>query len=322
MKLEGSRILVTGGTGFIGSHVIDQLIAERPKEIIAFDKNLSCVEQSRSSELDYRNVRFLEGDITRASDVKEALKEVDFVIHTASLLTREAAENLRTALEVNICGTFNLLEMSMNSAVEKIIYSSSVSAYGDPLFIPMTEEHPFNTNSMYGAGKVSCELLLRVCKKMKGFNYVALRYASVYGPRHHYRGGVNRYIPECFDRIEQGLPPIIYGNGSQSHEFVYVGDVARANILALKSLVTGESINIGTGILTTMKDIVRMIIEITGACLEPLYIPHENPFEMKGFFLDVTKAEKTLGFRTEVPMEEGLRRYYDWRKKMRGSQQL
>lgn len=317
MNLEGSRILITGGTGQIASHVIDQLIAERPKEIIAFDKNLSSFEENRSPELDYKSVTLLKGDITHVDEVREALNGVDFVVHTASLLTRETLVNLRGALEVNICGTFNLLEGCVASRVKKLIYSSSVSVYGEPVINPMTEEHPFNTNTMYGAGKVSSELFLRIFKKTMGLEYIALRYAVVYGSRQHSRGNRTLFIPESFSRIEQGLPPMIHEDNSQSYDYVYVEDVARANVLALKSPITGKSFNIGTGVATTVRDIVRMIIDISGTSLEPVYAPQMARPGLESFTVDVTTAENVLGFRSEIPVREGLKRYYDWRKKMR-----
>ena len=308
--------MVTGGAGLIGSEIIDQLIGERPKEIVAFDRNLSSLE-NRSAGLDCNHVRLLSGDMTQLQEVREALKGVDFVIHTASLLTREAAEDLRMALEVNICGTFNLLEASAASGVKKIIYSSSSSVYGNPLTDPVTEDHPCNITSMYGAGKVSSELFLKIFKQTRGLDYTALRYAIVYGPRQHDRGNLIQYVPECFDRIERGFAPVIYGDGSQPYDYVYVGDVARANVTALKSAVTGEAFNIGSGITTTVKEVVEMIAEITGTALKPEYAPQGGRFGLKHLHLDVTKAEKRLGFKAEVPLREGLKRYFEWRKKKR-----
>ena len=231
MDIDGSRILVTGGAGLVGSHVIDQLIAENPKDIICFDKN-PC--WSRSLEIDYGKVKVIGGDLRSVDDIAEALKGIDFVFHTAALLTRESNEDLRSALGVNICGTFNLLEASIASGVKKIIYSSSVSIYGDPLINPVREEHGFNVVSMYGACKASGELMLKVFKRLKGLDYVALRYASVYGPRNHYRADVNRCIPETFDRIERGLPPVIYGDGSQAYEFVYVEEIKKGVDIYIK----------------------------------------------------------------------------------------
>jgi len=318
MNLEGSRMLVTGGAGLIGSHVVDQLIAERPREIIAFDKDISRLKENRSPDLDYKHVTPLEGDISRKDEVQKVLKGVDYVVHTASLLSRESTKNLRAAFNVNIGGTFNLLEGSVEAGVKKVVYSSSISLYGHPVAKPMSEDHPLNTVAMYGAGKISSEFLLRVFKKMEGLEYVALRYAVVYGPRQHDRGNLVRYIPECFDRIDRGLPPIIYGDGSQPYDYVYVEDVARANVLTLKSPVTGESLNIGTGVTTTVADVVEMIREITGISLEPEYAPQGDWFGLESLYLDVTKAEKMLGFKAQVPLKEGLTRYYHWRNETMG----
>jgi UDP-glucose 4-epimerase len=317
MKIEGTRILVTGGAGMIASHILDLLTEEHPKEIIAFDKDISRFKENCSTALHHNNVKTIEGDITRIDDVRKAVKGVDFVVHTASLMGRESTENLRAAFEVNIRGTFNLIEESVASEVKKFIYSSSMNIYGEPLVSPITEEHPFNTSAMYGTGKAASELFLRLWKRSKGLDYIALRYAVVYGPRQHYRGTNSLYIAESFDRIDRGLPPIIYGDGSQSYDYVYVEDVARANVLSLKSPVSGESFTIGTGMSPTVSDVVRMIIETTGTSFEPIYEPQGDRFRLKSIFLDVTKAERVLGFKAEVPMREGLIRYYDWRKKQR-----
>ena len=320
MDLKGSRVLVTGGAGLIGSHIIDQLILEEAKEIIVFDKNPSTFVENRSHELDYCRVKLLQGDISRPEEVREALKGVDSVVHAASLLTREAADDLQAGFGVNVHGTFNVLEGCVASKVKKVVYSSSISIYGDPVTDPMTEEHPFNITSLYGAGKVTSEVFLKFFKKAKGLDYVTLRYAVVYGPRQHYRGNLVQYIPECFDRIERGLAPVIYGDGSQPYDYVYVGDVARANVVALKSSVTGEAFNIGTGVSTTVKDVVRMIAETTGTSLEPEYVPKGDRFGLKHLYLDVRKAERMLGFKAEVSSREGLKRYSEWRKKKASSQ--
>lgn len=314
MDLKGSRILVTGGAGLVGSHIIDRLIEERPKEIIAFDGDLSYFTKNVSPELDYSTVKPFKGDIRKTGELKEALKGVDFVIHTASLLTRDAAENLREGFEVNLGGTFNVLEASLASGVKKNIYISSSSVYGDPVAIPMTEDHPFNCTSMYGACKVASEQLLKVFNK-RGLEYVALRCTSIYGPRQHYRTNIVLFIPECFDRIEKGQRPVIYGDGSQPFEYIYVDDVARASVSALKSSVTGEVFNVGSGVTATVEEVVRMIIEITGTRLKPEYVPMGNRFlGIKSNNLDVTKAEKILGYKAKVSLKEGLKRYFEWRK--------
>jgi len=314
MNIKDSRILVTGGAGLIGSYIVDLLIPENPKEIIVFDKNASGFMENSSPNLDYKAVILQEGDITLSHDVKKALNGIDFIFHTASLLTKESANQSRAAYDVNIGGTYNLLEGSVTAGVKKLIYSSSISIYGDPVVAPATENHPLNAISMYGAGKVACESLLRVFKNQWGLNSVALRYAPVYGPRQTERTNIAQYIAESFDRIAKGLPPIIYGDGSQLYDYIYVEDAARANIVALKSSVSGESFNIATGVSTSVADVVRMIGEITGTSLEAEYAPQGERFSAKNLFFDVSKAEKMLGYKAAVSMSEGLKRFYQWLK--------
>ena len=315
MKLEGCRIVVTGAAGMIGSNILDQLIKENPKEIIAFDKDMSGFKENCSPDLDYSNVTPLEGDITRMDDVEKALKGADFVIHTAGVLTKETSKNLRVALDVNICGTYNLLEVSAAEGIKKFVYSSSMSVYGNPVGdLPMTEEHPFNTEAMYGSSKVAAELLLRVFRKSKGLDYVALRYTVVYGPRQvPSRVNIQFHMHECFDRIAHGLPPTLYGDGSQQYDYIYVGDVARANVVALKRDVTGEAFNIGTGITTSLRGVVELIREVAGSDLEPKYSPLDERVGRKNVPVDVTKAQEMLGFKSKVSLQEGLTRLYEWR---------
>jgi len=317
MELQGSTILVTGGSGLIGSHVVDKLIAEHPKEIIVFDNDISEFMKNSSAELDYKNVTLLRGDITQKDEVMGALKGVDFVIHTASMLARNAVKDLRTAFEVNVGGTFNLLEACVAHGVKKVIYSSTVLVCGDnPPSAPITEEHPLNTNTVYGGFKVASEFLLKIFKQTNALDYIVLRYIGTYGPRQHLRGNLVLYIPECFDRIERGLPPVIYGDGSPPYDYVYVEDVASANVLALKSSITGEVINIGTGVTTTVKEVVHMISDITGTTLEPEHLPQGDRFRQQSLWPDVAKAEKILGFKAQFSMREGLQKYYQWRQQV------
>jgi len=313
MNIEGSRVLVVGGAGLIGSHLCEQLAAEHVREIVVFDRKTSSLAESMA--IDTRKIRLINGDITQPGEVKEALRGIDFVFHAASLLTREAAADLKRGLEVNILGTFHLLQECVSAGVRKVIYSSSVSLYGDPVKILMTEDHPVNTNSMYGVGKFTSELLLRIFKKAKGLDYVSLRYAIVYGTRQHDRGNLISYMLESFDRIERGLSPFIYGDGSQSYDYIYVEDVARANLMALKSPATEGAFNIGTGITYTTGEVVQMILDITGSSLNPIYVPQREQLGPKSFVLDVEMAEKALGFRARISLKDGLRRYFEWRKK-------
>jgi len=313
MNIAGSRVLVAGGAGLIGSHLCEQLAAEHVQEIVVFDRNASLLAESMA--IDTRKIRLIDGDITLPGEVKEALQGIDFVFHAASLLTRAAAADLKRGLEVNILGTFYLLQECVSAGVRKVIYSSSVSLYGDPVEIPMTEDHPVNTNSMYGAGKFTSELFFRIFKNAKRLDYVSLRYAIVYGTRQHDRGNLISYMLEAFDRIARGLSPIIYGDGSQSYDYICVEDVARANLLALKSPVTEGVFNIGTGITHTTGEVVQMILDITGSSLNPIYVPQGEQLGPASFVLEVERAKKVLGFRSRISLKEGLRRYFEWRKK-------
>jgi UDP-glucose 4-epimerase len=298
--------------------VVEQLVLERPKRIVIFGKTLSLYEVIPPPRMDDGQVVLVKGNIARADEVREAIRGIDYVIHTASLLFREASEKFREALEVNIVGTFNLLEASIISGVKKFIYSSSITIYEDSSVLPMNEEHPFRTESMYGASKVCSELFLRAFKKNKGLNYIALRYSLVYGPRQHGTANILSYIQENFDRIERGFPPIIYGDGSQPYDYIYVEDAARANLVALKSSVTGEALNIGSGAAPTVKEVVQTIAEVTGTNLHPVYAPRGNRFRLENLLLDVTKAERLLDFKARVPLKEGLTRYFNWRKNQKG----
>ena len=315
MQLEGKKIMVTGGAGLIGSHVVDQLIAEKPGAVVLFDKDVSGFEKNRNPDIDYSRVKVIEGDLTRVDEVEKALEGVDYVVHTASMLARNAVKELRSAFDVNVVGTFNLLEAGAALGIKKVIYSSTVLVCGDnPPTHPITEEHPLKTQTAYGGFKVASEFLLRIFNNLKGLDYLILRYIGTYGPRQHFRGNLVLFIPECFDRIQRGLPPIIYGDGSQPYDYIYVDDVARANILALKSDVSGEVVNIGTGVTHTVKDVVEMIREITGTSLLPEYAPQGDRFQQESLWPDVTKAEKRLGFKARYSMKEGLTEYYRWLK--------
>jgi UDP-glucose 4-epimerase len=197
--------------------------------------------------------------------------------------------------------------------VKKVVYSSSASVYGDAIEVPMTEEHPFNNRTMYGAAKIAGEQFLRAFYEQHGLDYVGLRYMNIYGPRMDYRGTYVSVIMKVLDRIEEGLPPIIFGDGSQSYDFIYVDDVARANILALKSEASDEFFNIGMGVKTTINELVEILLRETGSDLEPEYRPQEQMFVTHRVG-STDKAERMLGFRAQISLEEGLRSVLEWRK--------
>lgn len=311
--LEGSRVLVIGGAGFVGSHIVDQLIAEPVKEIVVLDNFVRGTRANLKGAVKDARVRVVEGSVTDLKLLSELMEGTDYVFHLAALWLYECVHQPRAALDVNVVGTYNVVEAAQAAGVKRVVYSSSASVYGDALFTPMTEEHPFNNRTMYGATKIAGEQFFRAFNEQGGLDYVGLRYMNIYGPRMDYKGTYVSVIMKVLDRIDEGLPPIIFGDGTQAYDFVHVEDVARANILALKADATDEFFNVGMGVKTTIDELVRMLLEITGSDLKPEYRPQEQMFVTHRVG-STEKAERMLGFRARVPLEEGLRSVVEWRR--------
>ena len=312
--LRNSRILVIGGAGFVGSHIVDQLTKEPVREIVVLDNFVRGTRENLREAAKDKRVRIVEGSITDLPLLRNLMNETDYVFHLAALWLYECVHQPRSALEVNVVGTYNVVEAAQEAGVKKVVYSSSASVYGDAVFTPMTEEHPFNNRTMYGATKIAGEQFFRAFNEQSKLDYVGLRYMNIYGPRMDYEGTYVSVIMKVLDRIEQGLPPVIFGDGSQAYDFVHVDDVARANILALKSGATDANFNIGMGVKTTINELVEMLLEITGSDLKPEYRPQEQMFVTHRVG-STEKAEKDLGFRASVPLDAGLRSVVDWRRR-------
>lgn len=313
MNIDDARILVLGGAGFIGSHVVDQLIEEPVREIVVLDNFVRGTRANlRQAERDER-VHVIEGSITDAELLARLMQGTDGVFHLAALWLYECVHEPRSALEVNVVGTYNVVEKAQQAGVKRVVYSSSASVYGDALFTPMTEDHPFNNRTIYGATKIAGEQFLRAFYEQHGMDYVGLRYMNVYGPRMDYKGTYVSVIMKVLDRIEQGLPPIIFGDGSQAYDFIHVEDVARANILALKSDATDDFLNIGMGNETDINELVQLLLKITDSNLKPEYKPQEQMF-VSHRVGSIDKAERLLGFRAKIPLYEGLRSVVEWRR--------
>jgi len=315
MDIRGSRILVIGSAGFIGSHVVDELIKEDVKEIIIYDNFCRGTIDNLKEALKDPRVRIYEVgcDICQTDILDSAMKGMDYTVHLAALWLLQCYEYPRAAFEVNIRGTFNVLEACVNHKVKKLIYSSSASVYGDAVEIPMTEEHPYNNKTFYGATKIASEQMCRAFYHRYGLNYVGLRYMNVYGPRQDYKGAYIAVIMKILDRLDQGLPPIVYGDGSQAYDFIYVSDVACANIFALKSLATDEFYNIGMGVQTTIKELCELILQITKTNHQIQYEPAGQTF-VTNRIGSIDKAKKDLGFEAKIHLSEGLKRLIEWRK--------
>jgi UDP-glucose 4-epimerase len=311
------RILVTGGAGLIGSHIVDCLMQERHalgcREIIVLDNFTRGHPDNLSAARLHGSVILVDGDIRDSQCVAEVMRGVDLVFHQAAIRITQCAEDPRLALEVLATGTFNVLEAAVQTGVKKIIAASSASVYGLAEAFPTDEQHhPYNNRTLYGAAKVFNEGLLRSFHDMYGLNYVALRYFNVYGPRMDIYGAYTEVLIRWMERITAGQPPLIFGDGLQSMDFVYVEDIARANILAAKAPVTDEVFNVASGVETSLSELAQTLINIMGSTVQPVHGPERKVNPVPRRLADVSKARQLLGFETQVSLAEGLRRLVAW----------
>jgi UDP-glucose 4-epimerase len=311
--IDNARILIIGGAGFLGSHVVDQLLSEPVSEIVVLDNFVRGTRGNLEEAAKDERVRIVDGSITDLPLLRSLMEEADYAFHLAALWLHECVHEPRSAIDVNVVGTWNVVELAQETGIKRVVYSSSASVYGNALESPMTEEHPFNNRTLYGATKIAGEQFFRAFSEQHGLDYVGLRYMNIYGPRMDYKGTYVSVIMKVLDRIEAGEAPVIFGDGSQAYDFVHVADVARANILALKSDATDEFFNIGMGVRTTINELVHLLLELTGSELEPEFRPEEQSFVTERLG-STEKAEQLLGFRATVPLEEGLASVIEWRR--------
>jgi UDP-glucose 4-epimerase len=319
MDVRGKRFLVIGGAGLIGSHTVDALLKEDVAEIRIFDNLTRGSEENIANALRDPRVKLFElgGDILHRDILNAAMKGIDGVFHFAALWLLHCWDFPRSAFEVNIGGTFNVLEACIANGVKRLVYSSSASVYGDAVQEPMTEDHPYANNNFYGATKIAGE---HMCRSLyhrykdtpQRFEYVGLRYMNVYGPRQDYKGAYIVVIMKMLDRIDNGQPPILYGDGSQAYDFVYVGDCAQANVCAMKADAVDAFYNVGTGVKTSVKQMAELVLDMTGSKLELQYEPGGLTF-VKNRVGSTAKAEKEIGFKALVTPREGLRELIEWR---------
>lgn len=313
--IRGSRVLVIGGAGFIGSHVVDELLQEDVKQVLVYDNFARGVRDNLDEALRDPRTRVFEvgGDVLHTDHLTAAMKESDYVVHLAALWLLQCHDYPRSAFEVNVRGTFNVLEACRDAKIKRLVYSSSASVYGDAVEIPMTEEHPFNNRTFYGATKIAGEAMARAFFDRYHLPYVGLRYMNVYGARQDYKGTYIAVIMKMLDRIDQGLPPVLYGDGSQAYDFIYVTDCARANVCSLKSDATDQFYNVGSGTRTSLRELAEMVLEITGSKLGIQYEPQGKTF-VTNRIGSTAKAEKEIGFRTTIGLRDGLERLIEWRE--------
>jgi UDP-glucose 4-epimerase len=315
MELKGSRILVVGGAGLIGSHVVEELLKEDVKEVIVYDNFCRGTHENLASALKDPRCRIFEigGDILQTDILNVAMKGIDGVIHLAALWLLQCYEYPQAAFDVNIRGTFNVLQACVSNNVKRLVYSSSASVYGDSVEEPMTENHPYNNWTFYGATKIAGEHMFKAYHKRYGLQGAGLRYMNVYGPRQDYRGAYIAVMMKILDNLDKGISPVVFGDGSQSYDFIYVGDTARANVSALKSDVPFGFYNVGRGIKTSIKELTEIILNCTGSNLPIQYESGGQTF-VTNRVGDPVAAERDLGFKWSVDLEEGLGRLIEWRK--------
>ena len=315
MDLSGKRFLVIGGAGLIGSHTVDCLLKHDVAEIIIYDNFCRGTLKNISSALKDPRVNIFPfgGDILHRDILDKAMKGIDGVFHFAAMWLLHCNDFPRTAFDVNVSGTFNVLEAMIANDVKKIIFSSSASVYGDAITEPMAEDHPYNNKNFYGATKIAGEAFLRSFHHRYGLDYVGLRYMNVYGPRQDYHGAYIAVIMKMLDAIDRGDSPTIMGDGSEAFDFVAVEDCGLANICAMQSDATDQNYNVGTGIRTSLKELAETIIEITGCDKKINYAPRSQATLVKNRVGDPVKAEKEINFTAQINLRDGLQRLIDWR---------
>ena len=313
MDLSNARVLVTGGAGLVGSHIVDQLVSEGASVII-YDSLVRGRLEHLESAREHSDLEVIEGDIRDVEQLADAMKNVDYVFHEAALWLHGCQSEPRKALEINVIGTFNVLEACVNSGVKKVVAASSSSVYGDGSYFPTDEGHPFNNDLFYGATKVADEQLLTCFHKEYGLPFVGLRYLNVYGPRQPFDSAYMDVIMHFLNRIDADEPPIIHGDGTQTVDLVFVDDVATANMKALRSDVSEGFFNVASGIETTLNELADILIELSGkADLKAVHEHRDGKLVTRRLGCP-QGAMEALGFKVSIPPREGLRRVIEWRK--------
>ena len=315
--LSGSRILITGGAGFIGSHIADQLLAgEGVASVVLLDNMLRGTLRNIEPALASGRATLVEGDIRDPALVGKLVAGADFVFHMAALRITRCAENPREALEVMFNGAFNVAEACVTHKVKKLVAASSASVLGTADSFPTREDHhPYNNRTLYGAAKLANELIYRSFNDMYGLQYTAMRYFNVYGPRMDLEGKYTEVLIRWYGLIKKGLEPVIFGEGDQTMDFVYVEDIARANILALKADASDQVFNVACGRETSLRQLCDAFLKAMGSDLKPRHVPlpaERKAVEVRRRLADTSKAREMLGFEAAVSLEDGLGLLVRW----------
>lgn len=315
MDIRGKKLVVIGGAGLIGSHTVDQLLRQDVGEVLIYDNFVRGSTENLAEALRDPRVRIYEvgGDITQTDILESALEGRDGVFHFAALWLLQCHEYPRSAFDVNIRGTFNVMEACVKKGIERLVWSSSASVYGDAVTEPMDEDHPFNNKNFYGATKIAGEAMLRAFHHRYGLNYIGLRYMNVYGPRQDYHGAYIAVIMKMLDAIDRGESPTILGDGSEAFDFVAVEDCAAANIAGMKSDMTDRFYNVGTGKRTSLKELAEKLVVLTDSTQPIKYAPRSQATLVRNRIGSPKRASQEIAFTAGIDLDEGLRRLIDWR---------
>jgi UDP-glucose 4-epimerase len=315
MNLDGRKLVLIGGAGLIGSHTVDRLIQEPVREIVIYDNFVRGRMENLADALRDTRVRVFDigGDILQTDILDAALEGADGVFHFAALWLLQCHEFPRAAFDVNIRGTFNVIEACVRRGVTRLVYSSSASVYGDAVEEPMTEDHPFHNRNFYGATKIAGEAMLRAFHHRYGLDYVGLRYMNVYGPRQDYHGAYIAVIMKMLDAIDRGESPTVLGDGSEAFDFVAVEDCALANVRAMTADTVDRFYNVGTGRRTSLKQLAGLLLELTG-CDRPIaYAPRSQATLVRNRIGSPVRARDEIGFTAGIELRKGLQRLIEWR---------
>lgn len=312
-RIAGKKMLVTGGAGTIGSTLVDQLIEAGAAEVTVLDNFVRGRRTNLDWAREHGNLTVVEGDVRDKGLVRDLTVGTDMVFHQAAIRITQCAEEPRLALEVLVDGTFNVVEAAAEVGVEKLIAASSASVYGLAETFPTTEsQHPYDNDTLYGASKVFNEGLLRSFHAMSGLDYVALRYFNVYGPRMDVHGLYTEVLVRWMERIAEGKPPLIFGDGQQTMDFVCVPDIARANVLAAEADVTDRVYNIASSTETSLKGLAEALLRTMDSDLDVEHGPERAVNGVTRRLADISAAERDLGWKPEIGLEEGLAELVEW----------
>ncbi len=313
MDKKNAKILVTGGAGFVGSYVVEAILEHDPASVVVLDDLSRGSEANMVNFIDHPAITFIKGDVCDEQLIDKLMKETDYCFHLAAKRINACAADPKSGFDVMVKAMFRIAEAARVNRIKKVIYSSSVSVYGQAGELPTPEtQHPYDDQTLYGAGKLFGEKLLRSYHHTYQLDYVGLRYFNIYGPRMDIYGKYTEVLVKWLDCIRESRSPAIFGEEPTAMDFVYVKDVARANILAWQSECSDEVFNIGTGRMTTLEDLLKLLLEVNQADLQLQYLPENKVNPVKRRQADISKAREMLGFESQVDLREGLRQLSAW----------